>query len=219
MRRNPARWSLSLPTSPSSHGTTTAYLQSNGSGPESSPSIGRSKNTNSLRRSWQAIEALPSLAAVEAEGRTLVGDEYDRIGRFLRPGKERASFFPHPDGGLPLQVIEHGRDDLVGVCQETGATIALQPRQLVVYRLDPERLAHQVARALGLATPGRICASDVRLFHPAPFDPPAIQWRCCDLSVRFRRRPGQRHPNTQKTIDYHPGSHLPADQVQLLVRR
>ncbi|MCX7701855.1 MAG: hypothetical protein N2039_13335 [Gemmataceae bacterium] len=124
-----------------------------------------------LKRFWQAIESLPSLAAVEAEWRGLVGDEYDRIKRFLRPGKERASSFPHPAGGLPLQVIEHGRDDLVGVCQETGETIVLQPRQLVVYRLDQERLARQVARALGLATPGRIIAPDTRLFSLGTFRP------------------------------------------------
>lgn len=126
---------------------------------------------SSLKRFWQAIESLPSLAAVEAEWLALVRGEYDLIKPLLRPGKDRASSFPDPDGGLPYRVIEHGRNDLVGVCQETGETIALQKQHLVVYQLDQQRLARQVASALGLGAAGHIAAQDARLFLLGSFRP------------------------------------------------
>jgi hypothetical protein len=126
---------------------------------------------SSLKRFWQAVESLPTLAAVEAEWLALVRGEYDLIKPFLRPRTDRASSFPRPDGGLPYQVIEHGRDDLVGVCQETGETITLRKSQLVVYELDQQRLANQVASALGLAAANRIVAHDARLFLLGSFRP------------------------------------------------
>jgi hypothetical protein len=126
---------------------------------------------SSLKRFWQAIESLPSLAAVEAEWLGLVRGEYDLIKLFLRPGKDRASSFHHPDGGLPYRVVEHDRNDLVGVCEQTGETITLQKQHLVVYQLDQQRLARQVAGALGLSAADRIVAHDVRLFLLGSFRP------------------------------------------------
>jgi len=126
---------------------------------------------SSLKRFWQAIESLPSLAAVEAEWLALVRGEYDAIKPFLRPKKDRATSFPRPDGGLPYQVVEHGRNDLVGVCEETGETITLSRSQLVVYELDPQRLARQVASALGLRAANRVAAQDGRLFSLGSFRP------------------------------------------------
>lgn len=125
---------------------------------------------SSLTRFWQAVESLPSLAAVEAEWLALVRGEYDLIKAFLRPGKDRASSFPHPEGGLPYRVVEHGPDDLVGVCDETGATLPLSRPQLVVYHLDQQRLAGQVAGALGLSTAQPV-GHDLRLFALGSFRP------------------------------------------------
>lgn len=62
---------------------------------------------NSLKRFWQAVELLPTLAAVEAEWLALLRGEYGLIKPFLRPRKDRASSFPRLDGGLPYQVVEH----------------------------------------------------------------------------------------------------------------
>jgi hypothetical protein len=126
---------------------------------------------SSLKRFWQAIESLPSLAAVEAEWLALVGGEYDAIKPFLRPKKDRATSFPRSDGGLPYRVVEHGRDDLVGVCEETGETITLRRSQLVVYELDPQRLARQVASALGVDAVHRIVTQEGRLFSLGSFRP------------------------------------------------
>jgi hypothetical protein len=125
----------------------------------------------SLEGFWQAVESLPSHAAVETEWMAHLRGDYHMIKPFLRPRKDRASSFPKPNGGLPYQVIEHGRDDLVGVCQETGETIRLRKNQLVVYELDQQRLANQVAGALGLSAANRIVAQDGRLFSLGSFRP------------------------------------------------
>jgi hypothetical protein len=125
----------------------------------------------SLKRFWPAVESLPSLAAVETEWLAHLRGDYHLIKPFLRPRKDRASSFPRPDGGLPYQVIEHGRNDLVGVCQETGETITLVKSQLVVYEVDQQRLAHQVAGALGLDAANKIVAQEGRLFSLGSFRP------------------------------------------------
>lgn len=125
----------------------------------------------SLRRFWPAVESLPSLAAVETEWLAHLRGDYHLIKPFLRPRKDRATSFPRPDGGLPYQVIEHGRNDLVGVCQETGETITLSRSQLVVYELDQQRLATQVAGALGLGAANQVVAQDGRLFSLGSFRP------------------------------------------------
>jgi hypothetical protein len=124
-----------------------------------------------FKRFWRTIESLPSLAAVKTEWLALLDGEFDLIKPFLRPRIDRASSFPRPDGGLPYEVIDHGGDDLVGVCGETGETITLCKNQLVVYELDQQRLAHQVASALGLGTADRIATQDARLFHLGSFRP------------------------------------------------
>uniref|UniRef100_A0A7C4QNR1 Uncharacterized protein n=1 Tax=Schlesneria paludicola TaxID=360056 RepID=A0A7C4QNR1_9PLAN len=169
--RRRARWSSSRPTSPSSRATMTAYWSSNGWKPGASSSRGRSRKVTSLKRFWPAVESLPSLAAVEAEWLAHLRGDYHVIKPFLRPRKDRASSFPRPDGGLPYQVVEHGRNDLVGVCQETGETITLSRSQLVVYELDQQRLATQVASALGLGAANRVGAQDGRVFSLGSFRP------------------------------------------------
>jgi hypothetical protein len=124
-----------------------------------------------LKRFWPAVESLPTLAAVDLEWLAHLRGDYHLIKPFLRPQKDRASSFPRPDGGLPYQVIEHGRNDLVGVCQETGETITLSRSQLVVYELDQQRLAAQVAGALGLGAANQVVAQDGRLFSLGSFRP------------------------------------------------
>lgn len=126
---------------------------------------------SSLKRFWQAVESLPSLAAVETEWLAHLRGDYHLIKPLLRPQKDRASSFPKPDGGLPYQVIEHGRNDVVGVCQETGETITLSRSQLVVYELDQQRLAAQVAGALSLGAANRVAAQDGNLFSLGSFRP------------------------------------------------
>jgi hypothetical protein len=101
-------------------------------------------------RFWQAIESLPSLAAVAAEWQSLLGGEYDLIKPFFHPRTGWATSFPNIGASLPYQVVDHGSDDIVGVCHETGETISLAKSQLVVYELDRHRLAERLAEAWGI---------------------------------------------------------------------
>lgn len=105
-----------------------------------------------LKKFWHALDALPTLAAVEAEWLAHVYGEINLIKPFLRPAKDRATSYPNLNGGLPYTVVEHGPNDIVGVCPETGDTIPLNRQQLVVYRLDQNGLARKVASALGLSS-------------------------------------------------------------------
>ena len=126
---------------------------------------------SNLSKFWNAIESLPSLAAVEAEWQHLLGCEYRLAKSFLRATQKVALSLPAADGNRHYEVVEHGRDDLVGICQETGETITLTRNQLAVYELDQQRLAVQVANTLGLSAANRVATKDIRLFSLGTFRP------------------------------------------------
>jgi hypothetical protein len=105
---------------------------------------------NDALRLWRAIESFPSLAAVETEWRQHLGEEFDQFRDYFRAA-HRAREFPHPSGGIPYRVVEHGPDDIVGVCDETGDRITLSRPELVIYRFDIAKLRQAVHELLGLA--------------------------------------------------------------------
>jgi hypothetical protein len=97
-----------------------------------------------------ALERLPSLAAVADEWRTLVGVEFDLIKPFLRVRRGHAESYPRFDGALPYEVVEHGDDDYVGVCRESHVTIRLTKEQLIIHELDRRRFSRSLTAALGI---------------------------------------------------------------------
>ncbi len=85
----------------------------------------------------------------------MLGSEFDLIKPFLRPRQGLATSYPRLDGnGLPYQIVEHGPDDYVGVCRETGDTITLSKSELIVYELDRRQFAKRVADAFGIERNG-----------------------------------------------------------------
>lgn len=104
-------------------------------------------------RFWRAVESLPGLAAVSAEWQCLLGKDFNLAKPFLRVRRGRAESYPR-DGGLPYEVIQHGDDDFVGVCPESGETISLTKKQLVVLEVDRRLLGERIAGALALDTSG-----------------------------------------------------------------
>jgi hypothetical protein len=103
-------------------------------------------------RFWTSLELLPGLAGVTAAWQWALGDEFPSVRPLLRPRARLASTYPRTDlafEGLPFEVVSHGPDDHVGVCQETGVTIGLKTDELVVWELDRPRWAADIARALG----------------------------------------------------------------------
>lgn len=105
-----------------------------------------------LERLWPALEAIPGPSAVAVLWRELLGPEYDLAHSLLRPVTRLAASYPRlaPLGrALPYRVVEHGPDDYVGVCPESGETISLTRGELIVYELDRSKLACWLAAAFG----------------------------------------------------------------------
>jgi len=105
---------------------------------------------------WPVLERIPGLAAVEAEWRNYMGDDYELGKAFLRPNGRLAASHPCvvPRGcGCHHDVIVHGDEDIEAVCHcESGCdTFALKQADIVVYELDRTRLCSALAEAIGLS--------------------------------------------------------------------
>ncbi|GIW90018.1 MAG: hypothetical protein KatS3mg109_0450 [Pirellulaceae bacterium] len=104
-----------------------------------------------LQKLWQAIEAIPGAAAVQAEWQRRLGSDFKLVGSLLQPTDDFAACFPnlHDPAALPYTVVQHGPDDFVGVATDGGPNITLSKADLLIYRLDHRRLHVSVANALG----------------------------------------------------------------------
>jgi hypothetical protein len=107
-----------------------------------------------LTRFWFALEALPGQAAVGVRWRALLGDDHHVVARFCVPDGCLATSYPRAGGGEPYAVVEHGPDEFVGVSEEDGTTVPLSRADLVVYRVDPNRLLAGLAEAFGFEPDG-----------------------------------------------------------------
>jgi len=108
---------------------------------------------NRLQLLWSALESLSGAAAVASEWRRLCGSEFGFVQQYLIPGDRVACTFPRPDGGYPpYTIVEHGPNDIIGVCPENSCDqVALTRADLVVYRLNARKLGRALALALQLA--------------------------------------------------------------------
>jgi hypothetical protein len=85
---------------------------------------------------WSALEALPGLAAVAAEWREFIGDEFDALKPCFREERDLARSYPDPHGGEPLRVVVHGPNDIVAVGPDADGPLKLTRRDLIVHRFD-----------------------------------------------------------------------------------
>ena len=113
------------------------------------------KTASSTTRFWQALEAIPGLAAVDAEWRLWFGDDYASVKPFLRPNGKRASSHPcteHPGCGWAHQVIERGPDDIVAVCRcwRSCSTFRLTRSDIALYELDRPAFDRAISDAFNL---------------------------------------------------------------------
>lgn len=125
-----------------------------------------------LTRLWPALERLASPRAVEAHWRELIGDEFDLARRLFSPTNDLATVVPHPTRpGAILDVVRHGRNDIVGVDREGETTFSLSRQQLVVYALNPVALVAAVAEALGIAPDGQPVADTSATYFVGRYEP------------------------------------------------
>jgi hypothetical protein len=106
-----------------------------------------------LKKFWWAIESVLGLAAVSAEWRQLLGPEYALTERFLQAKDRLVRSYPRWDGPRRLEsfkVVEHGPNDFVGVCPETGDVVPLAREELIVHAINLSLLSKTIAKACGL---------------------------------------------------------------------
>ncbi len=104
---------------------------------------------------WQALEAVPGLAAVDAEWKVRFGSDYGTARDFLRPNGRLSSSHPclvQHGCGCEHEVVVHDPEDIVGVCRcDRGCeTFTLHRSDIVVYELDRRVLDTALAKVFGL---------------------------------------------------------------------
>jgi hypothetical protein len=94
---------------------------------------------------------MPGLAAVEAEWRHRIGDDFERIRDLLHPDPERAACFPRLDRtGSAYHVVEHADGEIVGIAPDDEDRIVLCASDLIVYRLLVPALLRKIAAVFQL---------------------------------------------------------------------
>jgi hypothetical protein len=106
-------------------------------------------------RLWSALEALPSGEGVTAAWRRELGDEFGAAAPLLTPTGKLARSYPcpaRPQCGCEHRVVSHASGRIVAVCRcadgDGCERIVLEPREVMMLRLDVRRLGGEVARAL-----------------------------------------------------------------------
>lgn len=115
---------------------------------------GRSK-WGRQQRFWTALESVPGIAAVPAEWKLLLGEEYESARRFFRPDGRIATSYPctrSDNCGCTHGIILHAPDDIVAVCRcepRRCEPFALTREDILVYEVDRQAVSNAVATALG----------------------------------------------------------------------
>ncbi|WDI40484.1 hypothetical protein [Bremerella sp. P1] len=103
-------------------------------------------------RLWRALDQVPLGQAVLTEWESLLGSDFDSTRSLLGSADKIAGYYPAPNSrDLPWRVVEHCQDDFVAVCDQSGDTIPLRRRDVVVFSLDFRRLAKELAAAFEFA--------------------------------------------------------------------
>lgn len=101
-------------------------------------------------RLWQALEDVPGLQAAHTEWRERIGSDFPSFAPLLLPTDRFAASISVPgDPYRAYRVVWHAPDDVVGVDDYGGQTVVLSKQDLLIYRLDHQRVSRKVAAALG----------------------------------------------------------------------
>lgn len=104
-----------------------------------------------LHRLWQALEEIPGAQAAGVEWRDRLGADVTSLEPLLRPTDQFAATLPVAGDPYALyRVVWHAPDNIVGVHDRGDPTITLAKRDVLIYRLDYQRVIRNLATALGL---------------------------------------------------------------------
>ncbi len=104
---------------------------------------------------WNSLEVLRSPAAVMAEWRYLLGDDFDAASTYLAPTDRQAASYPctnMPACDCRHNVVVHSPHHIVATCQcEVGGCppICLKSADLIVFKMDLRRLGDAIRFAFG----------------------------------------------------------------------
>jgi hypothetical protein len=137
-----------------------------------------------LHNLWRALESIPGASATGAEWRLRLGDDFESLKSLLLPTDQLATTIPDAnDPYASYRVVRHAADDIVGIHDGDGSTIALSKLDVLIYDADIVRIAKSAVAALAweptvegnnLAYPLRIGTarpSDTPVFLAIPHDP------------------------------------------------
>jgi hypothetical protein len=102
---------------------------------------------------WQALETLPTGAAVTADWRRAMDGEFELGREFLKLTQEQSEYHPcqnRPSCGFPHRVPKHTPTRLWAVAEAGGAEclpFKVEPHDLLVYAVDKVKFCGAVARA------------------------------------------------------------------------
>jgi hypothetical protein len=127
-----------------------------------------------LQKFWPAIESVPGAATVLGEWRERLGTEIEAVMSLLLPTDQFATTLRLPeDPHVEYRVVRHGPDDLVGVRVDDGSTIKLLKGEVLIYRLNHQRVVRESAGALGFTAEAERVVGVPFTFRAGAFRPVA----------------------------------------------
>lgn len=125
-----------------------------------------------LHRLWPALEEIPGARATWAEWRDRLGADITSLEPLLRPTDQFAATLPVVgDPYASHRVVWHAPDDIVGVHDQGGPTITLSKRDVLIYRLDHQRVIRNLAAAFGLELSNAVVDGPPHTYQIGSFRP------------------------------------------------
>jgi hypothetical protein len=104
-----------------------------------------------LQRLWPALERIPGQQAVLAEWGIHLGEGFDSLQSLLIPTDRYAESIPVAGDPYSFyRVVRHAPDDIVGVHDSGRPPLKLSKRDVLIYRLDHQRIIRLLTTALGI---------------------------------------------------------------------
>jgi len=104
-----------------------------------------------LCKLWQALEEVPGARAAMAEWRHRLGADLESIRSMLIPTDRYAeTLCVADDPYASYRVVRHNDNDIVGIHDRDGPAIALSKQDILVYRLDHQKMLRDIAAVLGI---------------------------------------------------------------------
>ncbi len=125
-----------------------------------------------LLKLWRFLEARPTAAAVPAEWRARVGDDFADIDSLISPSGMDATCYPNPRGrGLPLDIVRYPDGAIAAVSTDGGPQLKLNPSDIELHKASFPAMRKILAKALSLQTSHESIPAPAKLFRVGLWEP------------------------------------------------